>query len=167
MKNKKMFLGTSLLIAVLMLGIGYAAINNIVLNINGTSAAQANQDNFKVKFSDDSIAVSDPLKVVASKTDDNNATISVSGLTAKGDTATATYTIKNVSPDLSASIAVPTITVSNEEYFKVTTDWTSAKVVAKDNSVTVTVTVELIKTPITEDPESTVTLTFDASPVQP
>ena len=39
------------IIAILLLGIGYAAIQNITLNITGTATADPNQANFKVMFS--------------------------------------------------------------------------------------------------------------------
>ena len=38
------------LIAVLSLGIGYAAISSVNLIINGNATASVNQDNFKVHF---------------------------------------------------------------------------------------------------------------------
>lgn len=167
MKNKKVFIGVFLVLAVLTLGIGYAAISDITLNINGTASAKPSDDNFKVLFTDDPITVSDAAKVTATKTDDLNATIAVKDLTAKGDKVTATYTMKNDSPDLSASIALPTITNSNEEYFNVTTDWQAAKTVASGDTVTVTVTVELVKTPVADTQEANVNLAFVASPQQP
>lgn len=167
MKNKKVFIGVFLVLAVLTLGIGYAAISDITLNINGTASAKPSNDNFKVLFTDDEITVSDAAKVTATKTDDLNATITVKDLTAKGDKVTATYTMKNDSPDLSASIALPTITNSNEEYFNVTTDWQAAKTVASGNTVTVTVTVELVKTPVADEQTANVNLAFVASPQQP
>ena len=53
MKRKKslsMFL--FVLIAFIVLGVGYAAINNINLIINGTGSVTATQENFLVKFLD-------------------------------------------------------------------------------------------------------------------
>ena len=51
MKNKK---GLStliiVLVAIIVLGIGYAVIENITLTINGSATATANDANFKVIF---------------------------------------------------------------------------------------------------------------------
>lgn len=166
MKSKKTFVGVFLILAVLFLGVGYAAIANITLKISGTLGATADDKNFKVAFSDKAIVTSDS-KITAEKTDDLNATIKVTGLTAKGDKVTATYEIENKSEDLSASIATPVITNDNEAYFKVTTDWTAAKTVVSKGTTTVTVTVELLKTPIGEDESANIDISLVASPVQP
>lgn len=165
MKRKNTYVGLVLLLAVLMLGIGYAAITNIDLKIGGSAKAVVSDENFKVAFTDKS--ASDENIVTAGITDDHNATIKVESLTAKGDSVTATYTITNQSEDLSASITKPTVTNDNEEYFSVTTDWDAAKEVAAKGTTTVTVTVELIKTPIDADETANINISFVASPVQP
>lgn len=164
MKKKNTYVGLVLLLAVLMLGIGYAAMSNITLNIGGGAGASVEDENFKVKFTGTPQTSGD--NITATITDDHNATINVS-LTAKGDKATATYTILNDSADLSASVAIPSITNSNTEYFTVTTDMADAELLASGADTTVTVTVELIKTPIDADQNSNISISFVASPVQP
>lgn len=91
--------------------------------------------------------------------------MNVSKLTAKGDTATATYTIANTSADLSAVLSATT-TNTNDEYFKITQNIAKATVAAGDTA-TITVTVELIKTPITQDEETTIGVAITAEPQQP
>ena len=44
MKKRKTFIAMALVIAVLVLGVGYAAISNITLNVNGTANVTANAD---------------------------------------------------------------------------------------------------------------------------
>ena len=166
MKKRNTYVGLILLVAVLMLGIGYAAITNITLNITGSAKAVVSDENFKVRFTG-TPTVSDEDVVTATITDDVTATINVESLVAKGDKDTATYTIENASDDLSASIAVPTVENSNDEYFSVTTDMTDAVTVASKGTTTVTVTVELIKTPIEADETTDITVSLVASPVQP
>lgn len=166
MKKRNTYVGLILLVAVLMLGIGYAAITNITLNITGSAKAVVSDENFKVRFTG-TPTVSDEDVVTATITDDVTATINVESLVAKGDKVTATYTIENASDDLSASIAVPTVENSNDEYFSVTTDMTDAVTVASKGTTTVTVTVELIKTPIEADETTDITVSLVASPVQP
>ena len=91
--------------------------------------------------------------------------MNVSKLSAKGDTATATYTIENTSADLSAVLSATT-TNSNTEYFKVTQNIAKATI-GHGETTTITVTVELIKTPIIDGIESTIGVIIDANPQQP
>ena len=159
-KNSAKVVGLVLLIAVLLVAIGYAAITTVQLRINGNANATANQDNFTVRFSG-TPTVSDADKVDATL----NPAMNVSKLSAKGDTATATYTIENTSADLSAVLSATT-TNSNTEYFKVTQNIAKATI-GHGETTTITVTVELIKTPITDGIESTIGVIIDANPQQP
>ena len=153
-----------ILISVMLLGIGYAAIQNITLNITGTATADPSQANFTVKFSG-TPTVSDSSKVEAAITDDTNATINVEGLTAAGETVTATYTVQNTSEDLSANLTVLTSN-SNEEYFTTNSNLAKTSLTAGE-ATTLTVTVGLIKTPITSTETSTIGIRLTAEPVQP
>ena len=153
-----------LLISIMLLGVGYAAIQNITLNITGTATADPSQSNFTVRFSEN-VQVSDSNKVIAAITDDTNATINVSGLTTSGDTATATYTVQNTSKDLSANLSVAT-TNSNEEYFLIESKLGNETLTA-GGATTLTVTVQLIKTPISTVETSTIGIQLTAEPVQP
>jgi hypothetical protein len=162
-KTSKIVLGI-VIAAVLIIGVGYAAIQNITLYIDGTVTANADQANFTVKLSG-TPQVSDATKVTASVVDDTHATLNVSGLTAKGESVTATYTIQNTSADLSADLSA-SVTNSNNEYFKVTQEIAKSNI-EKGAATTITVTVELIKTPITASETSTIGVTVTAAPVQP
>lgn len=164
--NSTRVVGLVLIVAVLLVAIGYAAITSVTLNINGTANATTNSDNFSVRFSG-TPTVSDADKVVATLDSNNQlkATMNVSKLSAKGDTATATYTIENTSADLSAVLSATT-TNSNTEYFKVTQNIAKATI-GHGETTTITVTVELIKTPIADGIESTIGVTIDANPQQP
>ena len=166
MKRRNTYVGAVLLLAVLMLGIGYAAMSNITLNINGSASATVEDENFKVKFTG-TPTVSNATNVVAEVEEDHKASITVTGLTAKGDSETATYTIENASEDLSAELAIPSISNDNTEYFKVTTDMDAAKTITAGTTTTVTVTVELVKTPIESNQKANIDINIDATPVQP
>lgn len=165
-KDTKKIVGVVLVVAILLVAIGYAAIGTKTLTINGSATASTNDSNFVVKFTGTpttggagtttaSISTTEPLK----------GTMTVTGLNAKGNKATATFTVSNTSADLSAGLTAKA-TVSNTEYFKVTPTIASATV-AKGGTTTVTVTVELIKTPIDGDKTGTVTVTLTATPKQP
>lgn len=157
----------SLVLAALVIGVGYAAITTVNLTVSGTASATANQSNFKVEFfGTPTVSNSDNLSATINASDKTQATINVSGLSAKGDTVTATYTVKNLSADLSAELSASVASNTNEEYFKVEPAVTQGTITA-GTTTTVTVKVTLIKTPIDEDVTSTIKVNVAAKPVQP
>ena len=161
--------GGVLVLAIILVAVAYAAITSTQLNINGTGNATANQSNFKVEF------IGTPTtggKGTTTATIDSsvktNGTVTVNGLTAKGDEATATYTVKNLSADLSADLSA-TATSSNEEYFEVLCTLEKTTLKAQEET-TLKVTVRLLKTPIDETKENLKTdigVTVTAEPKQP
>ena len=164
-KTSKIILITIIATSIL-LGLGYAAIQNITLNITGTASADPNQSNFKVRFlNNPAPEVSDSTLAVAGITDDVNATINVSGLTERGQNVTATYTIENSSTDLSADLAV-LATNNNPEYFSISSRLAKTSLVAGEKT-TVTVTVELSKTLVSNSESATIGIQLTAIPVEP
>ena len=161
--------GGVLVLAIILVAVAYAAITSTQLNINGTGNATANQSNFKVEF------IGTPTtggKGTTTATIDSsvktNGTVTVNGLTAKGDEATATYTVKNLSADLSADLTAEA-TSSNEEYFEVLCTLEKTTLKAQEET-TLKVTVRLLKTPIDETKENLRTdigVTVTAEPKQP
>ena len=106
-----------ILIGFIVLGVGYAAINNVNLIINGTGSVTATQSNFDVRFLDidghrPSILPGSPNTV--NVLNDAIATFDVSTLSKKGDTATATIDVKNESNGVGARIGL-NLTNSNEK----------------------------------------------------
>ena len=164
MKKTNKIIITLVIVAMLLLGIGYAAIQNITLNIEGTATADPSQSNFSVKFTG-TPKVSDSTYVTAGITDDINATITVNGLTQKGQTVNAEYTVQNVSTDISADLSVAT-TNSNTEYFTIKSELAKTILTAGE-ATTVKVTVELTKTPIAGSVNSTIGVRLTAMPVEP
>lgn len=162
-KTSKIILVT-IVATMILLGLGYAAIQNITLTISGTAAADPSQANFTVKFTG-TTTVSDASKASANVTDDINATIGVTGLTEKGQSVTATYEIENASNDLSADLGL-TITNSNPEYFSITSNVDKGSLKSGEKTI-VTVVVNLVKTPIAQAENSVVGVQITAVPVQP
>lgn len=167
MKRKSpLYIGMFVFLAVLMLGIGYAAISDN-LNINGDILASPSDENFNVKF-DPTVEPTttksrETATVTATVASDLVAKIDVKGLTTTHDTITATYTIKNESAELGASLGVGNIVNSNSDYFEVTANLAD-NTIAADASTTVTVTVKLIKTPV-EQQKAGVTVPITATAV--
>ena len=161
--------GGVLVLAIILVAVAYAAITSTQLNINGTGNATANQSNFNVEF------IGTPTtggKGTTTATIDSsvktNGTVTVNGLTAKGDEATATYTVKNQSADLSADLTAEA-TSSNEEYFEVLCTLEKTTLKAQEET-TLKVTVRLLKTPIDETKENLKTeigVNVTAEPKQP
>ena len=161
--------GGVLVLAIILVAVAYAAITSTQLNINGTGNATANQSNFKVEFI--GIPTTGGKGTTTATIDSSvktNGTVTVNGLTAKGDEATATYTVKNQSADLSADLTAEA-TSSNEEYFEVLCTLEKTTLKAQEET-TLKVTVRLLKTPIDETKENLKTdigVTVTAEPKQP
>ena len=167
-KNTKI-VGGVLLIAIILVAVAYAAITNVELNINGVGSAQAKQENFKVEFiGTPSTSGKGTTTATISESDKTKGTVNVTGLTAKGDEATATYTVKNLSSDISADLTAEA-TSSNQIYFEVICSLEKTTLKAQEET-TLKVTVRLLKTPIDETKEdlnSDIDVTLTAEPKQP
>lgn len=149
MKNRKTVVVAFLLVAVMLLGVGYAALTDI-LTINGSAevSQKAAEDAFNedIYFSD---AVANEVDNQASVDDADNdkASFAANTLKGQGDTATFTFTINNAG-DVAATVTPVLESNDPEGYFTVTNDWAdAAKDLAAGGEITYTITVELIKTP--------------------
>lgn len=170
MKNKRVLMLLLVLALILFLGIGYA-LKTKELTITGMATATASDNNFTVRFKKTGTSYDEPTgltNATATVTADNQATINVSGLTKVGETATATYAVENVSHGIDANVKA-VATIGNTEYFKVTTEGITGEETkltsdTSSNTTSITVKVELIKTPL-EDLDSNVTVTLTATPV--
>ena len=158
MKNRKRIVVAFLLVVALVLGVGYAALTD-VLSITGTADISAGnaQSAFDedIYFSDavvlDPISSSDKAEV----TSDNDVAMFASyGLASKGDVTNFKFTIKNDS-DLDVTIS-PVLTVVGDDnavavantWFSVYSDWNGLPhTVDANSSIEYTVTVELKATP--------------------
>ena len=167
-KNTKI-VGGVLLVAIILVAVAYAAITNVELNINGVGNAQAKQENFKVEFiGTPSTSGKGTTTATISESDKTKGTVNVTGLTAKGDEATATYTVKNLSSDISADLTAEA-TSSNQTYFEVICSLEKTTLKAQEET-TLKVTVRLLKTPIDEtkeDLKSNIGVSIKAEPKQP
>ena len=152
MKNRRNVVVAFLVVAVMLLGIGYAALTD-VLDITGS--VDVNQNAAQNEFDQDiyfSKADANQAGNTASVNADNNdkASFSAKTLQLKGEKVTFTFTIKNdgeldamVTPKLNATLGN-----TNPEYFNITSDWAGqGKVLAAHSEITYTITVELIKIP--------------------
>ena len=78
MKTTTKIILFTIVLTSILLSLGYAAIQNVTLNITGNVTADPNQSNFKVRFVRDvEPTVSDPVYATAGVTDDLNAVLNV------------------------------------------------------------------------------------------
>ena len=169
MRRNTKIVGGILLVAILLVAVGYAAITNVTLNIKGTTKSEGNPDNFKVELIGEPQTSGDGTTTATINTaDKTQGTMNVSGLNAKGQTAIATYTVKNQSADLSADLTAMA-TSTNDEYFEVQCSLDKTTLKAQEQT-TMTVKVKLLKTPIDETKENLLTeigVNITAEPKQP
>ena len=164
MNRKKTLYGLGLLALILVLGVGYAAVSEVTLNIDGSATVAS--EALKVSFNGVT-DTEDDGKVEASSTDNSlNASIQVTNLTLN-EAVSATYTIKNQETDVDANVIKKQISNDKPEFFEVTTSVDdSAETITAGGTGTVTVTVRLIKTPIeTSDSTANIQIDLTASPV--
>ena len=162
-------IGVIVLLAIVLVAVGYAAITKVGLKIDGTAKSEGNPDNFKVELVGEPQTSGDGTTTATINTaDKTQGTMNVSGLNAKGQTAIATYTVKNQSTDLSADLTAKAIS-TNDEYFEVQCSLEKTTLKAQEQT-TMTVKVKLLKTPIDETKENLSTeigVNINAEPKQP
>lgn len=135
MKKKNTFLVVALLIAVLVLGVGYAATTK-KLQVNGIATGVQSDENFNVRFS--AVAPGDgegydaegvTVEIDAADTTQRTATMTVQ-LSKVGSQAAATFTFINDSADgIGANFDASNVTITtadgqefSSEYFTIDTD---------------------------------------------
>lgn len=179
MKQKRTFVTILLVLALLCLGIAYAAFSSDELQISGTATASVAEGNVDVEF----VAVS-PEKTEGVTTygeidslDPDKASFTVAELATVGDTKTVTFTIENKTQNgVPVILETPTITWANgtseNEWYEVSYEYGNTNLAAATedgDSTTLTVTVKLLKTISTPDTQTaantdnTVTITLKAN----
>ena len=185
MKKRRTFTIMAILIAVLVLGVGYAAISNITLNLNGTANIKANAD-FSVvydtthtvgKSTNDTVlwAENNNQPVVAGAyTNTTTATMTVY-LDSSHSSAYAIYKVDNNSSELGATLSasVTQISGNNAQYFdNITAAYYSdancttalSGALAHGQTAYLKVTVSLAKSPINDVSGATFSVTTTATP---
>ena len=149
MKNKKKtFMGLVLLLAVLVLGVGYA-LTASDLTVSGTATANTATSGFKVEFAGAEKNTGDESEITTLTASSGTAATMNVSLTNVGDEATATFTIKNNSDaGMKADLSKAAISVTANEkndYFEITNGELSKDELAVSETATFTVTIKLIK----------------------
>ena len=182
MKKRKSVVVAFLLIATLLLGVGYAALTDTLTiagqaNITtGKAEEELNHDIFFASADKDTTTgTSGVLDTASVLADNDRASFTVNSLALGGETATFKFVVHNKS-NHEAALSTPTITIrdliadgtdvdtDNDNVFKVTTSWDDATLeAATDDSnpgtATLTVTVTLYEAGT--NPEHAITGFFD------
>ena len=168
MKKKKSFVALALVVAVLVLGVGYA-LTTIELKVNGDITVSPDDSNFDVNFTDAKITTTGTLTGKTDTADKGNgktATLSVKSLKTVGEKVVAEYTITNNSKaGINATLSNPTATQTDDAakgYYKVTATLVDTNPIAPNETKKLTVTVELVKAPL-EEVTGNFTVTFNAN----
>lgn len=163
MKNRKRIIVSFMIIACMLMAIGFAALTD-TLNITGdaevdygTANSGFDADIYFSAAEADNTEKGDSANVT---TDPDIARFSVRSLAAKGETATFTFTVKNDN-EFKAYVKVNNEKSinNNTEYFKVTMSNPTFEIEA-GGEYTFTVTVELLKTPQLDQVGDKVTASF-------
>ena len=166
MRRRNIYIVLFILISIIVLGIGYAAIGNINLIANGSLSAIADQSNFDVKFLSTGVNAptiqGSPTNSVT-VTSNTTASFNVLSLVEKDDSVTAILKVKNESNNVGARISL-NLSNSNSEYFKVTEHVDDTELQVGDIT-TVTVTVKMIKTAFENNQATNITATLIVSPI--
>ena len=152
MKNRKIVVVAFLLVAVLLLGVGYAALTD-TLEINGS--ADVDRSGAESSFNDDIVFDSataiggDPNTASISQTDFDMADFGVNSLKGAGDKAQFKFVIAN-NGDVDANVT-PTLASdgnTNDEFFDIESDWKGeTRLLKAGEKAEYTLTVTLKKTP--------------------
>ncbi len=191
MKRKRTFTVMAILLAVLVLGIGYAAVSSVTLNLSGTANISSNFD-FDVKY-DSSTAISysttdtttdsqQPAEthpvVTGQYSGDHDATMTV-WLDKDHTEAYAVYKVKNTSDKINAVLSTsvsPVGETGKSEYFteptaeyftdSACTDALGSAELPHGQSAYLKVTIGLAKLPLNDVTGGTFSITTTAEPVE-
>ena len=164
MKQKRTYVTLLLVVALLALGIAYAAINAQSLTVT-TGVTTTVDGTMKVAITNVTV---DSDKARANKGDGLSATFDVEGLKVAGDSATATVTFTNNQEGVPADISLVKVTKADGSTWA-DTAWLKVEAsevtyteggdsVATGDTATATIKVTLLKTPGTQADEANATV---------
>ena len=166
MKKRRSAIAVFLLCAVLCLAVGYAALSD-TLSVTVTASASPNDTAFDedVYFSKAEVDTANTTSGVTATPEidatQDSVTITISGLSIKGNKAVVNCTVQNDSA-LDVTLTEGTITNNNSDVFKVSTEWANNKTVSAGGSLSFTVTVEWTET-VTADEFATISFDITAA----
>ena len=116
-KSKKIIVAV-MLVAILLMAVGYAALNDAVLEIGGTATAKGDDSNFKVWFTGDITKTSGAGATAAVTAQTRTATVTISDLTVVGEEKYVILEIENASTEINATKVTVTANPIGTDYIK-------------------------------------------------
>ena len=181
MNKKKSMTGLFIILAVLFIGIGYAAVSNVTLTINGNARVTPGDSSFVVHFPYDSNTDSNnnitgtagngyavTANTVAKYTSDTTGIINAMDFTKKNEYIDFPFVIKNDSDELGATIAAADVSISAGNTYlqaELAPGFTTLNI-AHGSQGTVTIRVKCLKTPTTVQDLTNFTVTITAHPAE-
>ena len=173
-KQKRVITGV-IVVAILLMAIGYAGFSVQELTITGTASATASQDNFQVYFSgvNTKVETNGTVEIIGAEEGDHEAEVNVSKLSKAGDTAYAILQIINNSNDVDATSVKVTAQGTDSDFFDI------AAVMCKEDGSTDGITEEnpvisggityvkvsaTLKTTPTANVDTDINVTIEATP---
>ena len=161
MKNRRIVVVAIMLVAVLCLGVGYAALND---TITATGTVNVNATGFDLQWEEDDTSA------ITTTASDNTLTFTVDAakLVNEGDSVTIKAKVKNASTQ-SFSAKITAVTVTNDsDFYSVAYNGIAVNdVIAENASQDVTITVTLDQMPAENITGHTFTITINAEAVVP
>jgi len=161
MNRTKTFLGLYIILAILVMGVAYAAIANLDFIITGNALTSPSQENFKVKFTGTPTFTGTGTADIRI-TSDTTAIINVSDIISVGETLTVQLTVSNESYDIAAYLT-STLANNNQSYFEVTQQLATTEL-APGGSTTLTINIKLLKATVSTDQTATIGVNITAIP---
>ena len=175
MRERQVFITLGLILAVLMLGIAYAAITTQEFNVSGSAMATASDANFDVRFTGTVKSSGDGTVTGTIASTGKSATFDVTNLNTKGQKSVITLNVINNSADINATPVIASVTHTNSTWFNVEAELgettycdssTGEPILLPGETVPAYITVELLDTPGTAADEAAakdkITIKIDA-----
>lgn len=117
-KSKKITL-VVMLLAVVLMAVGYAALSNVELRITGTASAIADDANFKVWFTGTNTQTSSAKATASVTAEATEATVTISDLITVGAEEYVILEIENASADIDATSVTVTTKQQSTEFIEI------------------------------------------------
>lgn len=117
-KSKKIILAV-IFVAALLMAVGYAALNNVDLTIEGSASAVADDANFKVWFTGATPVTSGDGVTASATAEETEATVTIEDLKVVGEEKYAILEITNASADIDATSVTVTTKEASTEFIEI------------------------------------------------
>lgn len=170
MKKQKTITIAVILIAILLMAVGYATLTATDLTINGTATAVADPNNFKVHFTGETKSTSGAKVETSVAAKATTATVDITGLSTKDEVGYAILEIINESTDIAADSVEVTAENTDTDYIDIAAEMCDAQgqpaastALGVGDKIYVKVSAQLKET-LNADVQTSIAVTLTATP---